>query len=114
MSAWKEIRDIGKTILKGSAVMVGTKRLATFADRAIPSVADKGKEAWARIKSTKSTDRKKKSEDEEEEVLFEDDEDPGFVEAQKKKPMRANKSAEVSRIQYDAEFEYKEKEKGDS
>jgi len=74
MTAWKEISEIGKSIVKGSAVIVGTKRLASFADRAIPSVAGKGKEAWERVKSTKSTGKKNKKV-KEEEPLFEDVDD---------------------------------------
>jgi len=71
MSALKEIAEIGKSILKGSTIIVGTKRLAAFADRAIPVAAGRSREAWERIKNTKSTGKSKG----EEKPLFEDDDE---------------------------------------
>lgn len=105
MSAWKEIGEIGKSILKGSAVMVGTKRLATFADRAIPVAAEKSREAWDRIKNTKSTGKKKP--EDQDEVLFEDDEQDGFSEV---KEQKLRTTSQTLRNQYDADFEDKQGE----
>lgn len=49
MSMWKEI---GKNILKGSAIAYGTR---VVTEKVIPAATDFSKEAWDRIKKTKST-----------------------------------------------------------
>lgn len=109
MSAWKEISEIGKSVFKGATIAVGTKRLATYADRAIPAVAEKGRQVWDRVKNTKATRKKKKAE--EEDTLFEDVEDESphpdegvSAEVRPAQPVQFNSSM------YDADFEEKKGE----
>ncbi len=49
MAAWK---DIGKNILKGSLVIVGTRFMT---EKVVPAAAEHAKDAWDRIKNTKKT-----------------------------------------------------------
>ena len=100
MSAWKEIGEVGKSILKGTAVMVGTKRLANFADRAIPNATDKTRKIWERVKSTKSTG---KSKDSDEELFEEEEEFVGFSKAETR-PIKSKSSV------YDADYEDKQQQ----
>lgn len=53
---WK---DIGRNILKGTIVTVGTKIMA---EKVVPAASEFGKEAWDRIKNTKSTGKPKEEE----------------------------------------------------
>jgi len=52
---WK---DIGRNILKGTIVTVGTK---VMAEKIVPAATEFGKEAWDKIKNTKSTGKKEPS-----------------------------------------------------
>lgn len=55
MSTWKEI---GKGILKSSAVMYGSRIMA---DRVLPAAEDFGKKVWKKAKETKSTGQEKET-----------------------------------------------------
>lgn len=54
---WK---DIGRNILKGTIVTVGTKIMA---EKVVPAASEFGKEAWDRIKNTKSTGKSEQEKD---------------------------------------------------
>lgn len=54
---WKEV---GKNILKGTIVTVGTK---VMSEKFIPAAADFSKEVWDRVKKTKSTGKDDQSEE---------------------------------------------------
>ena len=58
---WK---DIGRNILKGTIVTVGTKIMS---EKVVPAASEFGKEAWDRIKNTKSTGKEKEEEEKKEE-----------------------------------------------
>ncbi len=92
MTAWK---DVAKNILKGSAVIVGTRFVT---EKVVPKVTEQAKEAWEKIKHTKKTGKEVDLESEVESLNSD--------EPKKAKPThKAAKMRVVNNRVYDAEYD---------